>query len=285
MPETDIQAAPRTLFTESVRKLRVLSYNVQVGIRTSNYRDYITGSWKHVLPHPERWTNMDQIADRVRDFDIVALQELDGGSLRTGFVNQTRYLAQQGQFPRWHQQTNRRVGLLTKHCNAMLCRVDTRDCSAHRLPGSGGRGALLATIGDGDEQLAVVIAHLSLGKRNRLQQIEYLAELVNGFSHCILMGDFNCEPTSTEISRLLDRTDLHHPTKDLHTFPSWRPKRRIDHVLVTPSVSVERSYAPQWRYSDHLPIAVDVQIPSGVKIYRAPLPMAVPQLRPAEATS
>jgi len=285
MPEVDTQAVPGTLFTEPVKKLRVLSYNVQVGIRTSNYSDYITGSWKHVLPHPERWTNMDQIADRVRDFDIVALQELDGGSLRTGFVNQTRYLAQQGQFPRWHQQTNRRVGLLTKHCNAMLCRVDTRDCSAHRLPGPGGRGALLAMIGEPDEQLAIVIAHLSLGKRHRLQQINYLADLVNAFPHCILMGDFNCEPTSAEISLLLDRTALHHPTKDLHTFPSWQPKRRIDHVLVTSSVGVERSYAPQWRYSDHLPIAVDVHVPEGVKIYRAPQPVPAMQLRAAEATS
>ena len=284
MPGADTNTVHSTPFIEPVDKLRVLSYNVQVGIRTSNYSDYVTGSWKHVLPHPERWSNMDQIADRVRDFDIVALQELDGGSLRTGFVNQTRYLAQQGQFPRWHQQTNRRIGLLTKHCNAMLCRVDTRDCKSHRLPGPGGRGALLATIGEGSEQLAIIIAHLSLGKRNRLQQIDYLAELVNSFAHCILMGDLNCEPTSSEIRRLLDSTALHHPTKDLHTFPSWRPKRRIDHVLVTPSVAVERSYAPQWRYSDHLPIAVDVHVPEGVRIYRAPLPVAVPELRPVEAT-
>ena len=284
MSEADAKNGPATPFTEPVQKLRVLSYNVQVGISTSNYRDYITGSWKHVLPHPERWSNMDRIADRVRDFDIVALQELDGGSLRTGFVNQTRYLAQQGQFPRWHQQTNRRVGLLTKHCNAILCRVETRECTSHRLPGPGGRGALLATIGEGEEQLAIVIAHLSLGKRHRLQQVEYLADVVNEFSHCILMGDFNCEPTSAEIGLLRDRTALHHPTKDLHTFPSWRPKRRIDHVLVTGSVAVERSYAPQWRHSDHLPIAVDVHVPAGVTIYRAPQPVAAPQLRTVEAT-
>ena len=101
----------------------------------------------------------------------------------------------------------------------------------------------------------------------------------------MLMGDFNCEPTSEEIARLLDSTTLHHPTRDLNTFPSWRPKRRIDHVLVTPSLAVERSYAPQWRYSDHLPIAVDVQVPGSVEICRAPVPAAVPELRPAEVTS
>lgn len=285
MLKADRNKAAASHFTERVQRLRVLSYNVQVGIGTSNYGDYITGSWKHLLPHPERWDNMDRIAGRVRDFDIVALQELDGGSLRTGFVNQTRYLAHQGQFPRWHQQTNRRLGLLTKHCNALLCRVETRTCTPHRLPGPGGRGAMLATIGAGDEQLAIVIAHLSLGKRHRLQQIDYLAALVNRYAHCMLMGDFNCEPTSEEIARLLDSTTLHHPTRDLNTFPSWRPKRRIDHVLVTPSLAVERSYAPQWRHSDHLPIAVDVQVPGGVEICRAPVPAAVPELRPAEVTS
>lgn len=68
------QERRHTVFTEQVQRLRVLSYNVQVGIGTSNYRDYLTGSWKHVLPHPQRWDNLNRIAERVRDFDLVALQ-------------------------------------------------------------------------------------------------------------------------------------------------------------------------------------------------------------------
>ncbi len=267
-------------FSEPVSRLRVLSYNVQVGIGTSNYRDYITGSWKHVLPHPERWDNLDRIAERVRDFDLVALQELDGGSLRTGFVDQGRYLAQQGDFPRWHQQTNRRVGLLTNHCNGLLSRVHTGACEAHRLPGPPGRGAMAVTLGEGEKRLGVLIAHLSLGQRHRMKQLGYLAELANTYPHCILLGDLNCEPSSPEIERLLDATNLSHATRGLHTFPSWRPKRRIDHVLVTPGVTVERSYAPQWRHSDHLPIAVDVHLPEGLHVLRAP-PAAMPDLREA----
>ena len=279
MQELDTRPAHASLFTERASKLRVLSYNVQVGIGTSNYTGYITGSWKHLLPHPSRWTNMDLIADRVRDFDIVALQELDGGSLRTGFVSQTRYLAQQAQFPSWHQQTNRRVGVLSQHCNGLLCRVETTACASHRLPGPPGRGALAATIGAGEQRLAIIIAHLSLGRRHRLKQAAYLAELVNGFANCILMGDLNCEPTSSEIRMLLEHTDLMHATRELNTFPSWRPKRRIDHVLVTPAVRVERSYAPQWRHSDHLPIAVDVHLPDGLEVMRAPFGAALPQVQ------
>ena len=34
--------------------LKFLSYNIQVGIRTTKYRHYVTQGWKHVLPHESR---------------------------------------------------------------------------------------------------------------------------------------------------------------------------------------------------------------------------------------
>ena len=261
--------APTTLYAERAEKLRIMSYNVQVGVATSSYKDYLKGSWKHVLPYSERWQTLDRIAENVRDFDIVALQELDGGSLRTGFINQTRYLAEQASFPYWHNQTNRKLGMLTQHCNGILCRVSPRTYTPHKLPGPAGRGALVANLGSDEHDLTIIIAHLSLGRRHRQKQVEYLADLVNQVDNAILLGDMNCEPGSIEMELLIKNTDLQHPTAHLHTFPSWKPKRRIDHVLVTPSVQVERSYAPQWRDSDHLPIAVDVSLPQDMEILRS----------------
>jgi hypothetical protein len=70
--------------------IRLLSYNVQAGISTARYRHYITHSWKHVLPHAQRFSNLDRIARLVKDYDIVGLQELDAGSLRSNNVNLTQ---------------------------------------------------------------------------------------------------------------------------------------------------------------------------------------------------
>ena len=55
-------------------------------------------------------------------YDVVALQESDAGSLRTGFTNQTEYLARQSCFPYWLDQTNRHLGHFAKHSNGLLIR-------------------------------------------------------------------------------------------------------------------------------------------------------------------
>src|SRR5210317_2444926 len=87
--------------------LRVLSYNVQVGIRTTRPHHYVTGSWKHFFPHAKRLANLDKIASTIQPYDIVGLQEVDAGSLRSNFINLTEYLAERSKFPYWYHQVNR----------------------------------------------------------------------------------------------------------------------------------------------------------------------------------
>lgn len=248
------------------RRLRLVSYNIQAGIAYGGYRHYVTSVWKHVLPYAERQTNLERIASVLSAFDVVGLQEADSGSLRTGFVNQTEYLAARAGFPFWYHQTNRRVGRMTEHSNGLLSRIRPRELSLHRLPGLRGRGALLARFGSGPGSLAVFIMHLALGRRARMRQLGFLAELVNEYPHAILMGDLNCAVQSPELRRLFRNTRLRVPAQELRTFPSWRPRRHIDHILVTPEIGVERSWIPECPYSDHLPIAMEVMLPEDVEL-------------------
>ena len=81
------------------QRLRLLSYNIQSGLTTRKYSQYLTRSWKHLVPVPSRMSNLDGIARILADYDLVGLQEVDAGSLRSGFVNQVKYLADQGQRP------------------------------------------------------------------------------------------------------------------------------------------------------------------------------------------
>ena len=73
--------------------LYLLTYNIQAGSQTTSFRDYVTKSWKQILPHRLQMHNLNAIGDLLEDYDFVGLQEVDGGSFRSGFVNQTRYLA------------------------------------------------------------------------------------------------------------------------------------------------------------------------------------------------
>lgn len=243
------------------QRLRLLSYNIQAGIAHGHYGHYLTRSWRYVMPNAGRWSNLDAIAGRLDGYDLVALQETDSGSLRTGFKNQTQYLAQLADIPYWFDQTNRRLGALTRHSNGLLSRFRPYRVAPHRLPGPPGRGALVALLGPVSRPLVVVVAHLALSRRTRLRQMAYLAGVVNGHEDVILMGDLNCDPHSAEMRLLTEGTALAAPDTIEGTFPSWRPRRRIDHILVTPGIRVERAWVPRWTYSDHLPIAMEVVVP------------------------
>ena len=247
------------------RRLRLLSFNIQVGNSTQGYRHYLTRSWQHVLPHKGRAGNLERIGDLLGDFDLVALQEADGGSHRSGYINQVKYLAQQGEFPYWYQQLNRNLGRLAQHSNGVLSRLRPSSIEDHPLPGPAGRGAILVRFGDGPDALVVVVMHLALGAKTRTRQLAYIRELIGGYQHQVLMGDMN-----THASDLLHTS----PLRDLGllapqtqaTFPSWRPQRCLDHILLSPSLTLERVQVLDQPISDHLPVAVDIRLPGAVGV-------------------
>lgn len=249
------------------RRLRLLSYNIQTGTSTSHYRQFLTQSWRQVLPHSQRIENLGGIAQMIREYDVVGLQEVDAGSLRSGFINQTEYIAGRAHFPFWFHQTNRKLGKIAQHSNGLLSKFKPSEISDHKLPGlMPGRGALFARFGHGKESLVVVILHLALGQKARLRQLAYVSEVASDFKYVVVMGDLNCKPDSKEIRQLLEYSDLHEPMEDLFTWPSWRPQRSIDHILVSSSLRVEKTHVLTHTFSDHLPIAMEVTLPCSIKI-------------------
>lgn len=243
-------------------RLRLLSYNIQTGISTRRYREYLTHSWKHILPHRMRQENLANIAALVADYDLVGLQEVDAGSLRTGFIDQTEFLASRAGFPYWTSQTNRRIGKFAQHSIGILSRFPFGDVTEIKLPGRiPGRGALMVRLGGEAEPVIVIIAHLALGRRARLQQLDFLGRLAGSYRHVILMADLNCPTHSPEMSLLLRQGGLRVPGHGLCTFPSWRPIRNIDHILLSASLQAHDVDAPSYPFSDHLPIAIEVTLP------------------------
>lgn len=242
--------------------LRVLSCNILAGARVNRYRDYVTRSWGAVLPGRYKQGNLDQLALSLAQFDVVGLQEADAGSIRSGFVNQTRYLAEMAGMPYWSHQPNRKVSSVSNTANGLLSRMAPSEVLDYPLPGRlGGRGVMLARYGEGSDALTVAIAHLSLGTQSRARQIDFIADLLHDSNHAVLMGDFNCPPDSPELAPLFRRTALAHPQQPRPTFPSWRPQRAIDHILVTDSIAVQRMWTLPAAFSDHLALAAEIRVP------------------------
>jgi endonuclease/exonuclease/phosphatase family metal-dependent hydrolase len=230
----------------------------------------VTRSWQHLLPHNGRAGNLQKIGQLLGDFDLVALQEADGGSLRSGYVNQVEHLAHLGAFPYWYQQLNRNLGRFAQHSNGVLSRLKPHLLEDHPLPGPAGRGAILVRFGEGEDALIVVMMHLALGAKTRTLQLGYIRELIGGYRHQVLMGDMNTHATD-----LLE----HSPLRDLGliapqveaTFPSWRPQRCLDHILLSPSLTLERVEVLAQPISDHLPVAVEIRLPDALTVDTLPV--------------
>jgi len=242
-------------------ELRLLSFNIQVGISTRRYRHYLTNGWKHLLPHEARADNLRQIGDLVADYDVVALQEVDTGSLRSGFVNQVEYLAYRGNFPYWYAQLNRDLGPIAQHGNGLLSRVLPSTLEDHKLPGTfAGRGAILMRFRFGGTEVLVVLLHLSLGERSRHQQLSYVRSLIEDEPNVVVMGDMNSHLRGLLRDSPLAETSLLPADDARPTYPSWRPALTLDHVLVTPGVEIRSCRVLDCHVSDHRPVAVRIAL-------------------------
>ena len=250
-------------------ELKLLSFNIQAGTSTANYREYVTRSWRQLLPNNQRMDNLDAIARLVSGYDIVGLQEVDCGSLRSGFLNQAKYLSRHADFPWWTDQGNRKVGVIAHAGNGVLSRYVPDKIEDHRLPGAiPGRGALLLQFGSGEQALWIVILHLALGRRARMQQLRYVAHRIAHQPNLIVMGDLNTGGDSREVFEFCDLAGLLLPDRGLLTYPSWQPKRAIDHILVSPDVNITSLDVLPSTLSDHRPLAMSIRLPEGVSLHR-----------------
>jgi endonuclease/exonuclease/phosphatase family metal-dependent hydrolase len=248
------------------KRLRILTYNIQNGIDTKRYREYLTKSWRQFLPHRQRLLNLNRIANMLHPYDIVGLQEVDAGSLRSGFIDQTEYLAHHAGFPYWHKQVNRKLGKLAQHSNGLLSKLQPSWVDEYKLPGLPGRGAMVVEFESSNEMLAICVLHLALSQRARSHQLTYLSEVISHYPHLIVMGDFNCTSDVQEFQSFIKNTPLRGPapTNELNSFPSWRPSRMIDHILASPSLTIEQAQVLSHPHSDHLPVSVDILLPDSI---------------------
>jgi endonuclease/exonuclease/phosphatase family metal-dependent hydrolase len=237
--------------------LRIMTYNVHRCVGTDGRTD------------PRRIAEVIASCEP----DIVALQELDVGRLRTGGVDQAHAIAHLlGMSFHFHPALKVEEEL---YGDAILTSLPMRLMHAGRLPGGAmlePRGALWAAVKTEDAEIQVINTHLSLAAFERWMQIDTLLGAGwLGHPNCkdpvILLGDFNAGRHSRVYRRLSARLrdaqlGLHHRPR--RTFPARMPMLRIDHIFCSPSVEVVSVEVPRSRLnrtaSDHLPVVMDFRI-------------------------
>lgn len=209
--------------------------------------------------------------------DIVALQEVDVGRLRSSGVDQALEIAGALQMDAHFHPAMRVMEEL--YGDAILTALPSRLVRAGALPAPRGlgrlepRGALWAAITIGDRELQVFNTHLGLIPQERAVQAEALAG-GDWLGHpacrdpAMLVGDLNALPWGRSYRRLRRALAMGYKpaiaVRPPATFPSRFPLLALDHAIASPSVEIERITARNCRLartaSDHLPLIVDFRI-------------------------
>lgn len=237
------------------KSLRVLSYNIHHGEGTDGKID---------LPR------IATIIASVKP-DLVALQEVDKKTKRSGGVDQTAELAKRtglkGTFFRAIAFEGGEYG------QAILARVAFDEGGTHQLPGPANQerriaGYVRGTV-DGRE-LAFVTAHFNhLSDANRREQAAKLDVLfADAKGPVIVAGDLNATPDSEPLKRLAKNWTPAKLAVELFTIPSAKPTRQIDYILHRsshPFRVAEVKVLDEPVASDHRPIFAVLEWPEDSK--------------------
>lgn len=235
-------------------RIRVLSYNIHHGEGTDGRLDLqrLAGVIRSVDPH------------------VVALQEVDRGVERSKRLDEPTELGRRtGMTPVFERNIPYQGG---DYGNAVLSRLPVTGHTNHKLPShyvGEQRGVLAVELTAPDARktpIRVLATHLDYRpyEGERLESVRRIEEIVGDAPDrpTLLVGDLNSLPDS----RVLRSFEAHwrNPnTANLPTYPSDKPVRQIDYVLLRP--------APRWKVietrvldepvaSDHRPLLVVLEL-------------------------
>ncbi|MBE7174819.1 MAG: endonuclease/exonuclease/phosphatase family protein [Mucilaginibacter polytrichastri] len=237
--------------------LRIMSYNIH-----------------HANPPSmDTLTDINAIAAVIRkqDPDLVALQEVDMHTWRSGRKNQAKLIARKlGMnyfFGRSIDYDGGKYGL------AILSRLPITEEQVHRLPtelSTQGEPRILATVKvqlpDG-RPVRFASVHLdaqqmSLNRRLQMTEVNRIADADT--IPMIIAGDFNATEDTEVISRL-DENFERTCKPCAPTIPVAKPEKTLDYIGVKPRKSfriVSHKVIPEKYASDHLPVVAVVRLDS-----------------------
>lgn len=209
--------------------------------------------------------------------DVVALQELDVGRIRTNGMDQAHQIARSLEMefhfhPALHLEEELYGDAILSHLPLRLVKAGSLPGLADK-PGLEPRGALWVAVDLYGTEIQVINTHLGLSRRERIAQVTaLLGDDWLGHEACrapvVFCGDLNALPrsrTHRRISRHMNDVQAeavgHRPRG---TFSSRFPSMRIDHVFTSAGLRVNHIEVPDSALvrvaSDHLPLLVELEV-------------------------
>ena len=195
--------------------------------------------------------------------DVVALQEADASSAWSGRFDHVALLAQAAEFPYVHHVLHvdhGPPGLHLRYGTALLSRLKLANCTGHafRTGVLDAKGYAAARVEFAGRPLTVVSVHLDPSSARRREQ--QAAALINDLRSCpgglVIMGDFNTtwDKPDDGLRVIADALHLraHEPLDAARaTYPAASPRRRLDWILVSDDLLIQKSWECSESISDH----------------------------------
>ena len=189
--------------------------------------------------------------------DVVALQELDSMTGRSGQHDQLAELAKRIQYyPVFgsaidYDGGKYGVGILTREQPVSTKRIP--------LPGEEPRVLLVVEL----KNYVLACTHLDLEEEQRLASVPLIVEEAQRWQEpFILAGDWNDAPDSQLLQEMTKYFSLHSGSQA--TYPADEPQECIDYIATfkeRPVVTLEYSVINEPAASDHRPLVVILQLP------------------------
>jgi endonuclease/exonuclease/phosphatase family metal-dependent hydrolase len=246
---------------EKRETVKILSLNIEYCASiTKGYWQYITSLWKYVIPHSFNAITRISKVINYSNADLCTFMEIDGGSFRTMNGNYLKKLANKTTLKKWQFFPVRHLFKLTNQGNGILTRYEMLSTENIQLKTNGENRCLsISKINVNEHTITVLTTQLALGKISRIHEILQIVEHIKNLKGpLILTGDLNTSEES-ELELILESGLKRLETTK--TFPSWKPKRRIDYVFYSKDFEVVNYYViDDLKISDHLPILAEFRL-------------------------
>lgn len=215
--------------------------------------------------------DLERISSDIKknDPDIIGLNEVDLGALKTSFVDIPSYISHKlGMYYFYGFTFYKHYG------NLLLSKYPIKQAEIIKLPLIVGdaepRSLIKATIEINSQDWTFYITHLSTKREDRLAQVPFIVNKINeqeDFNKIIWLGDFNLEPASEAYNKINGTTSLNFTdTYDIlnvdpgytgHFDETGVPQKRIDYIMCSPDLIPKNSEIFCSLASDHCAVITD----------------------------
>lgn len=246
---------------EKRETVKILTLNIEYAASiTRGYWQYFTSVWKYVIPHNVNAVKRVARVINNENVDICTFVEIDGGSFRTFHGNYMKRLANMTVLKKYNFFPVRKILNLVNQGNGILTKFDILETKNFQLARHGEHRALsLSKLKIDGKTITMLTTQLALGRFSRRKELEQIAEIIKTIKEPIIFtGDLN---TSNEYElEVINKTGLIR-LETPKTFPSWKPRRRIDYIYYSPDFEVLNYYViDDLKVSDHLPIIAEFRL-------------------------